>query len=171
MPHPTSNTKATIAVLTVSDTRTTETDSSGAMIVHLLEEVGHSVASRVIVKDESGEITNAVQRWVEDECIEVIVITGGTGPSRKDITPEVLQPMFSATMPGFGELFRQLSFEEIGSASILSRALAGWIDIHDYRKPVFILPGSTNAVTLALSKIIIPQLGHLLDLCRMETVQ
>jgi molybdenum cofactor biosynthesis protein B len=168
MSHVASSTTARVAVLTVSDSRALEEDASGACIDALLKESGHEVVGREIVKDECVDIQATIQSWVENEEIEVIIVTGGTGPSVRDVTPNAIVPMFTSQMPGFGELFRQLSYQEIGAASMLSRADAGWVDGGGLRKPVFLLPGSPNAVRLALEVLILPQLGHLIDVCKVE---
>ncbi len=171
MKHDTSSRKAIVAVLTVSDTRSIEDDRSGAIAVDELEQGGHSVAVRELVHDEHAAIAAMVTKWAGDESVHAIVVTGGTGPSRRDVTPEAVFPLMSATMPGFGELFRQLSYETIGAAAMLSRAEAGWIDAGALRTPVFLMPGSPKAVQLAMQKLIIPQLGHLLDVCSLEPKQ
>ena len=168
MSHSASNTQASVAILTVSDTRSIEEDASGAIAIEQLKDAGHCIVHREIARDEVDEITRFVLKWASDPQVDAIFVTGGTGPSTRDVTPDALLPMMSAILPGFGELFRQLSYEEIGSASMLSRAEAGWIDSGKRRTPVFLLPGSPNAVTLAMSKIIVPQLGHLLDVCSLE---
>lgn len=157
---------AAVAILTVSDTRSLKEDRSGDCIVALLEGAGHILANRSLVRDESNEITAAVSGWAASSEIDVIIVTGGTGPSPRDVTPEAVTTLFSASLPGFGELFRQLSYEEIGAAAMLSRAAAGWIDVDTLRTPVFLLPGSPKAVELAMEKLIIPQLSHLLAVCR-----
>lgn len=171
MTHTGSTTSARIAVLTVSDTRSLEEDKSGAIAVDTLSDAGHTVVRREIVRDELQEIAHLVSSWAGDEGIDAIVVTGGTGPSRRDVTPEAVVPLMTTTLPGFGELFRHLSFEEIGAASMLSRAEAGWIDVDAHRTPVFLLPGSPKAVMLATKQIIAPQLGHLLDVCSLEPKQ
>jgi molybdenum cofactor biosynthesis protein B len=171
MKHDTSDRKAAVAVLTVSDTRSIEDDRSGAIAVAELELAGHSIASREIVPDEKAVIASVVSKWAEDETVDVIVVTGGTGISKRDVTPEAVLPLLAASMPGFGELFRQLSYEEIGAAAMLSRAHAGWIDVGSLRTPIFMLPGSPNAVTLAMQKLLTGQLGHLLDVCLLETTR
>ena len=171
MRHDTSNRKAAVAVLTVSDSRLLEDDRSGGIVVDTLQVAGHVVCKRELLKDDHEAITTVIKTWSADEIIHAIIITGGTGASRRDNTPEAVLPLFGATMPGFGELFRQLSYEEIGAAAMLSRAEAGWIDIGTKRTPVFLLPGSPNAVELAMHKLIVPQLGHLLDVCSMEQLQ
>jgi molybdenum cofactor biosynthesis protein B len=165
MAHGPSETKASVALLTVSDTRTLDTDSSGTTIVRMFESEGHTVALRAIARDDAQEIIAAVVSAIEEPDVNVLVVSGGTGASQRDITPDVLEPLFSSTMAGFGELFRMLSFAEIGSAAMLSRAVAGLIDREGERIPIFILPGYPNAVRLAMDKLILPQLGHLLDVC------
>ncbi len=146
------------AVLTVSDSRTPETDSGGDLIVEELERAGHRVAGRELVKDEPHEVGRVVAEWMRDPEIEVILTTGGTGVSRRDGTVEVVQRFLDKRLDGFGELFRMLSWEEIGSAAMLSRAVAGIA--HD--KLIFALPGSKAGVRLALEKLILPELPHLL---------
>lgn len=168
MAHAQSTTTASVALLTVSDTRTLDTDISGDIISTFLETEGHAISTREIVTDDKEHICLKVASFAVDLSIDVIVVTGGTGPSTRDCTPDAILPMFDSTLPGFGELFRQLSYAEIGSAAMLSRAEAGWIVKDKRRTPVFILPGSPKAVSLAMEKLILPQLGHLLDLCRLE---
>ena len=163
--------KSVAAVLTVSDSRLLEDDRSGETIVNALELSGHVVAVREIAKDKQEDIATFIAMWAADEAIHVIIVTGGTGASQRDVTPEAIFPLISAIMPGFGELFRQLSYEEIGAAAMLSRAEAGWFDVGSLRTPIFILPGSPDAVGLAMDKLILPQLGHLLDLCSLERIQ
>ena len=145
------------AVVTVSDTRTLEDDAGGRLIVELLEGAGHSVASRVIVKDEPTEIAVAVESAASRQGIGAVIVTGGTGVAPRDVTPDTIEPLLDRTIPGFGELYRVLSYQEIGSAALLSRALAGLRD----GRVVFALPGSRGAVRLAMEKLILPELGHL----------
>lgn len=168
MPHTPSDTTASIAILTASDTRTIETDQSGAFIDQSLAANGHFVVCREVVKEEPELITSTISTWLQNPEIQVIIVTGGTGVAPRDITPDVLLPMLDATFSGFGELFRQLSYKEIGAASMLSRADAGWIDINGIRKILFLIPGSPNAVKLAIKELILPQLGHLLDVSSLE---
>ena len=158
--------EAKVAVLTVSDTRSIENDLSGAAIVALLKNSGHQIIEQEIVQDELVAIATQVTRWARSAEIEAIIVTGGTGASPRDVTPDAITPLFSSTLPGFGELFRHLSYNEIGASAMLSRADAGWIDEGAFRTPVFLLPGSPKAVTLAVEQLIIPQLGHLLLVCR-----
>ncbi len=145
------------AVLTVSDTRTLETDTGGALLAEALEGAGHVVASRTIVRDEPSEIEAAVRDALASDAVRAIVVTGGTGVAPRDVTPETVAPLLDRQIPGFGELFRMLSYEDIGSAAILSRALAGL----SAGKVVFVLPGSRGALRLALEKLLLPELGHL----------
>ena len=144
-------------VVTVSDTRTLETDTGGALVVEALEKAGHRVAGRTIVRDDAAEITAAVRGALCQEGVRAIVVTGGTGVAPRDVTPDAIEPLLERVLPGFGELFRMLSWEEIGSAAILSRALAGLAE----GRVVFVLPGSRGALRMALEKLILPELGHL----------
>jgi len=145
------------AVITVSDTRTIETDTGGALVVQHLEAAGHPVASREIVADEPAQIAAAVSRALAADGVRAIILTGGTGVAPRDVTPDTVEPLLERIVPGFGELFRQLSFADIGSAAILSRALAGLAR----GRVVFVIPGSRGAVQLAMEKLILPELGHL----------
>ena len=130
-----------IAVLTVSDTRDEESDTSGALLVERLKDAGHELASREIVKDEVEAIRTQVHGWVEDESIDVIISTGGTGFAPRDVTPEAVKPLFRREMDGFSVLFHQASFGTVGLSTLQSRAFAGQID----DTFVFCLPGSTGA--------------------------
>ena len=145
------------AVITVSDTRTLADDTGGALLVELLEGAGHAVVSRVIVRDDRDAIAAAVQEGCDTEGCQAVLLTGGTGVAPRDVTPEAVKPLLDRELPGFGELFRVLSYEEIGPAAILSRALAG------FRGTVLVaaLPGSRGAIRTALEKLLIPELGHL----------
>lgn len=151
-----SSTVIAFSVLTISDTRTIETDSSGKLIVSGLSSAGHQKVEHCIVKDDSKDIVDTLTRLSSD-C-QLIITTGGTGVSRRDNTIDALLPIFEIEIPGFGELFRILSYEEVGAAAILSRATAGIFN----QTAIFCLPGSTNAVNLALDKIILPEIQHLL---------
>ncbi|HEX5066351.1 MAG TPA: MogA/MoaB family molybdenum cofactor biosynthesis protein, partial [Myxococcota bacterium] len=144
-------------VITVSDTRTRETDTGGALAADLLAGAGHPVPVREIVKDDRSEIAAALRSALARDDVGAVVLTGGTGISPRDVTPEAVAPLLERVLPGFGELFRALSYAEIGSAALLSRALAGVAS----GKPVFVLPGSRAGVRLALEKLILPELGHL----------
>lgn len=143
-----------IAVLTISDTRTLETDKSGALAAELLSGAGHTVSTRKIVRDDVEAIRSELGAWRDGGSVDVIVMTGGTGIAARDVTPEALAPLLDKPIPGFGELFRWLSYSDIGTATIQSRAEAGLVG----SMLVFSLPGSTGAVRLALEKIIVPQL-------------
>ena len=143
-------------VLTISDTRTTADDRSGDAIAARLIAAGHTVSARKIVKDDPRAIRDAVSYAAKSGANDAIITTGGTGLSARDGTYEALSSLFDRTIAGFGELFRMLSYESIGSAAMLSRATAGAIG----RTAVFVLPGSENAVTLALEKLILPEIGH-----------
>lgn len=147
------------AVITISDTRDAASDRGGPLIVETLEAAGQRVTRRAIVKDEAPEIERAVRESVASPEVDVVLTTGGTGLAPRDVTVPTLEGLFESTIPGFGELFRALSFREIGSAAILSRACAGVLS----RKPVIALPGSPKALTLALREIILPEAGHLVS--------
>lgn len=149
---------ASCAVLTISDSRTPETDTGGDRIVHELETTGHRVVVRKLVPDEPDAIDGVLRAWCEDPAVQVILTTGGTGISRRDTTYEVVSRLLDKTLDGFGELFRMLSWHEVGAAAMLSRAIAGLSG----ETLVFTMPGSTNAVTLAMRKLIVPELRHLL---------
>ncbi len=153
------------AVITVSDTRTLETDRSGSLVVELLEGAGHQVVGRVLVPDEPRRIRHAVGEWLHGGTADAVLVTGGTGISPRDRTYETVRALFARELPGFGELFRMLSYQEIGPAAMLSRATAGVVG----HTVIFVLPGSTGAVRLALQKLILPELGHLIGLVRKST--
>jgi molybdenum cofactor biosynthesis protein B len=150
------------AVITISDTRDLASDRGGALVVELLERAGHRVARREIVRDEASEIERVVRAAAASREVELVLTTGGTGISPRDVTVPTLERLFESSIPGFGELFRSLSFREIGSASILSRATAG---IHQ-GKVVIALPGSPKAVRLALEEIVLREAGHLVSEAR-----
>ncbi|MED3549314.1 MogA/MoaB family molybdenum cofactor biosynthesis protein [Cytobacillus praedii] len=144
-------------VITVSDTRDKVTDKSGKLMIDLLEEAGHQVHSYCIVKDEAEELRTEVLKGCNDPEIDIVLTNGGTGIALRDITIETVKALFDKEITGFGELFRMLSYQEdIGSAAILSRAVAGTIK----DKAVFSTPGSSGAVKLAMNKLILPELGH-----------
>jgi len=144
-------------VVTVSDTRTLETDSGGALAAELLAGAGHPLVRREIVKDEPAAIADAVRRGLAEDGVGALILTGGTGVAPRDVTPDAVEPLLERVIPGFGEIFRALSYEEIGSAALLSRALAGIAA----GRVVFVLPGSQGAVRLGLEKLVLPELGHL----------
>ncbi len=145
------------AVLTVSDTRTLETDRGGKLLVELLSAAGHTVAARRILPDDPAALQRLLVTWIADPGIEAILLTGGTGVAPRDCTPEAVAPLLDKTLPGFGELFRSLSFQEIGPAAMLSRATAGVAGT----TLIFALPGAPAGVRLALERLILPELGHL----------
>lgn len=147
----------TCAVITVSDTRTLATDRGGATVVEMLEGAGHKVVARTILPDDPAELTTAIQQYAEAEEIAAVLLTGGTGISPRDQTPEAVGGLLTKELPGYGELLRTLSYEEIGAAAMLSRALGGLIE----RTVVLTMPGSTAAVRLAMEKLILPELAHL----------
>ncbi len=150
------------AILTVSDTRTVETDKSGRRSRELLETAGHRVVAYSILPDEPGLVRDRVVELLADADVEAIVVNGGTGLAPRDTTYEAISALLDKRLDGFGELFRSLSFAEIGSAAMLSRAVAGVAG----RTIVASLPGSTGAVELALSRLLIPELGHMVRLVR-----
>lgn len=144
-------------VLTISDTRTLETDRSGGAIAGLLVEAGHSVVDRAIVKDDREAVRAALAAGLDRSDAQVVISTGGTGIASRDNTFEAIGEVLEKRLDGFGELFRMLSYEEIGSAAMLSRALAGTAR----GKVLLALPGSEHAVRLAMTKLILPEIGHL----------
>jgi len=146
-----------VAVITVSDTRTLETDTGGRLVSELLTEAGHRVHGREIVADEPDAIAAATRAGLAAAEVGAVILTGGTGVAPRDVTPESVEPLLERTIPGFGEIFRLLSYEDIGSAALLSRALAGLAQ----GRVVFVIPGSRGAVRLAMEKLILPELGHL----------
>ena len=143
-----------VAVLTVSDTRTQETDTSGAFLEEALREAGHEIADRQIVIDDVYQLRAIVSQWIADPGVEVILTTGGTGFSGRDSTPEALAPLFDKTIDGFGEVFRALSHIEIGSSTVQSRALAGLAN----GTVIFCMPGSTGACRTAWEGVLRDQL-------------
>jgi molybdenum cofactor biosynthesis protein B len=150
------------AVITVSDTRDAATDRGGPLIVETLEAAGQRVTRRAIVKDEPHEIERAVRECVASAEVDLVLTTGGTGLAPRDVTVPTLERLFESAIPGFGVLFRALSYREIGSAAILSRACAGVVG----RKVVIALPGSPRALGLALREIVLPEAGHLVSQVR-----
>lgn len=143
-----------ICVLTVSDTRTLEQDTSGQKLQDMAVAAGHNLYQRELLRDDVYQIRALVSAWIADPKAQVVLISGGTGFSGRDSTPEAMAPLFDKTIVGFGELFRQLSYEEIGTSTIQSRALAGLAN----RTLIFCLPGSTGACTTGWEKIICQQL-------------
>ena len=146
-------------VLTVSDTRTTDTDTSGRAIRELIEDAGHRVSGHALVRDEPSQVREQVLAQCANASTHVIITTGGTGITSRDGTYEAVNGLLEKRLDGFGELFRMLSFGEIGSAAMMSRATAGTAR----GKVVFVLPGSENAVRLAMTRLIIPELAHVVQ--------
>jgi molybdenum cofactor biosynthesis protein B len=146
-----------LAVVTVSDTRTEATDEGGRLVRQLCQEAGLTVTGSAIVRDEPAEVAAHVKQLVATGQVHAVLLTGGTGISRRDTTVEALAALFDKTLDGFGELFRMLSFAEVGAAAMLSRATAGVIG----GVAVFLMPGSPKAVRLALTRLILPELGHI----------
>ena len=143
-----------VAVLTVSDTRTMDTDTSGQFLETSLLESGHALADRTIVIDDVYQIRARLSAWIADATVNAVLVTGGTGFSGRDSTPEAVSPLFDKTIEGFGEVFRALSFDEIGSSTIQSRAIAGLAN----RTAIFCMPGSTGACKTAWNGLIRDQL-------------
>jgi len=143
-----------IAVLTVSDTRTEETDKSGKTLVERLTAAGHQLAEKAILIDDKYVLRARVANWIADDTIQVVLITGGTGITGRDVTPEAITPLFDKDIPGFGEIFRMVSFDEIKTSTIQSRAIGGVSNA----TLVFCLPGSTGACMTAWDKILKDQL-------------
>ncbi|WNV78737.1 MogA/MoaB family molybdenum cofactor biosynthesis protein [Bacillus atrophaeus] len=152
-------------VITVSDTRTEENDKSGRLMMKYLEDAGHQIVSYHIVKDDKDALQKAVLSGCMDEYTDAVLLNGGTGIAQRDVTIEAVTPLFSKELPGFGEIFRMLSYtEDIGSAAILSRAAAGVT----LNTAVFSTPGSSGAVKLAMDKLIIPELAHVIREIRKD---
>ena len=145
-----------VAVVTISDTRDLTTDTSGALLVELLEGAGHPIAQRHLIKDDLATIRALLATLIADPSVQVVIATGGTGITARDVTVEALEPLVTKPIPGFGELFRWLSFAEIGASTIQSRASAALCD----KTLVFALPGSRGAVRLAMERIVLPQLDR-----------
>lgn len=146
------------AVITVSDTRTQEDDVTGHILRDMLKTAGHQEAIYMVVRDRVEEVREALERGLAEGSVDLILFNGGTGISKRDVTVEALEPILEKIMPGFGELFRSLSFEEIGPAAVLSRALAGTCQ----DRLIVALPGSTAAARLALERLVLPELNHLI---------
>jgi molybdopterin adenylyltransferase len=150
------------AIVTVSDTRTPETDTSGARIRELLEAAGHRVVAYAVLPDEPALIRARVEAHLADPAVGAVLTSGGTGLAPRDTTYEAVAGLLDKRLDGFGELFRMLSYAEIGAPAMLSRAVAGVAQ----GKVVAVLPGSTAAVELAMSKLLVPTLGHMVGLAR-----
>jgi molybdenum cofactor biosynthesis protein B len=145
------------AVLVTSDSRTEETDESGKLIKQRLLDKGHQVVHYCILKNDATMLKNKINELIKQDTVQVIITSGGTGLSHKDVTVDTIQPMLEKKLDGFGELFRQLTYQELGTASIMSRATAGVIN----GKIIICFPGSLGAATLAMDKIILSEIGHL----------
>ncbi|MBE9008534.1 MogA/MoaB family molybdenum cofactor biosynthesis protein [Fortiea sp. LEGE XX443] len=162
-PHPdAAKMTVTCAIVTVSDTRTQETDKSGQLIQQLLLSANHSVAAYAIIKDEPAQIQEQIELLGQSAKLDAIIFNGGTGIAPRDTTYDAIEKLLEKTLPGFGELFRFLSYQEIGSRAIASRAVAGVYQ----NKLIFSLPGSSNAVRLGMEKLILPELTHLVSQMR-----
>jgi molybdenum cofactor biosynthesis protein B len=145
------------AVLVTSDSRTEETDESGKLIKQRLLDKGHQVVHYCILKNDATMLKNKINELIKQDTVQVIITSGGTGLSHKDVTIDTIKPMLEKKLDGFGELFRQLTYQELGTASIMSRATAGVIN----GKIIICFPGSLGAATLAMDKIILSEIGHL----------
>lgn len=151
--------RARVFVLTVSDTRTDETDTAGRAIIELLLAAGHQVAGKAIEPDEPARVAELVRQQAAIGDVDVVITTGGTGLTSRDSTFEAIDALLAKRLPGFGELFRMLSYHDIGAAAMMSRACAGTMG----RTVIISLPGSEGAVRLAMNKLVIPELGHLVQ--------
>jgi len=156
-----------LCVLTVSDTRTAENDTSGDYLCNALRDAGHRLHERTISRDDRYAMRAIVSRWIADAAVDGVIVTGGTGFTGRDSTPEALLPLLDKEMPGFGELFRALSFEEIGTSTLQSRAFAGLANATF----VFALPGSTSACRTAWEKIISAQLDARTKPCNLANLR
>jgi molybdenum cofactor biosynthesis protein B len=163
LPHPDEQPRAvSYAIITVSDTRTKETDKSGRLIRQLLTNAGHQLIAYSIVKDEPKDIKGLLIELDSQSDLEAIIFNGGTGIAPRDTTYDVVSKWLTKIIPGFGEIFRYLSYQEIGSRAIASRAVAGVTN----QKLIFSLPGSSNAVKLAVERLVLPELNHLVKQVR-----
>lgn len=155
-----------IAVLVVSDTRTLETDTSGALLVDRLTEAGHELADRKILKDDPHDIRNCVQAWIDDDQVDVVISSGGTGLTGRDVTPEAVAPLFEKTIDGFSVIFHQVSFQSVGLSTLQSRAIAGLAK----GTFIFCLPGSNGAVKDGWDKVISYQLDSRHKPCNLVEI-
>lgn len=167
MSHSSALIPLSLCVLTVSDTRTLQEDRSGDYLVEALTGAGHRLAGRALLPDDRYRMRAQVSQWIADPEVDGILVTGGTGFTGRDSTPEALRPLLDKEMPGFGELFRQISFEEIGTSSLQSRAFAGLAN----QTFVFCLPGSTSACRTGWEKIIRAQLDARTQPCNLATLR
>jgi molybdenum cofactor biosynthesis protein B len=150
------------AYLTVSDSRTAKDDDSGRAVARALADSPHELVASHIRPDEAGPLRIQIEGLLSDPAVDVVVVSGGTGISPRDVTVEAVTPLFDRDLPGFGELFRQLSYEQIGPAAMLSRAAAGIVD----GRVIFLLPGSPKAVELAMARLILPEVAHIVGQAR-----
>jgi len=153
------------AIMTVSDTRTAGDDTSGNLLAESVAQAGHTCLRREIVRDDIYQIRRVLSDWIADPAVQVVLTTGGTGFSHRDSTPEAVAPLFDKEITGFGELFRQLSYDEIGSSTIQSRALAGYAN----DTVIFCMPGSNHACQMAWTQIILEQLDSRHKPCNFAT--
>ena len=149
---------ARCAVVTLSDTRTAETDTSGQLIQKLLREAGHEVAAYHVIRDDPAELEKLLQALLADARVDVVLTNGGTGIANRDQTIGVVERVIDQPLPGFGELFRMLSWQQVGAGAMLSRATGGIAR----GKPIFAIPGSSKAVELGMTQLILPQVRHIL---------
>lgn len=147
------------AVLTVSDTRTVETDTGGRAVASLLTSAGHRVVDATIGKDDAVQVRGLVSAWLDRDDVDVVITTGGTGITSRDTTYEAIDGLIEKRLDGFGELFRMLSYEQVGAAAMMSRATAGLAR----RRIIIALPGSEAAVRLAMDKLVVPELAHMVQ--------
>ncbi len=155
-----------IAVLVVSDTRTLETDTSGALLVDRLIEAGHELADRKILKDDPHDIRDCVQAWIDDDQVDVVISSGGTGLTGRDVTPEAVAPLFEKTIDGFSVIFHQVSYQSVGLSTLQSRAIAGLAK----GTFIFCLPGSNGAVKDGWDKVISYQLDSRHKPCNLVEI-
>jgi molybdenum cofactor biosynthesis protein B len=155
--HERSKKNVNVAIVVVSDSRTQDTDESGKVASDLLEKKGHTIAEHLLIGNDSDAIANTLSELTNRTDVDVILTIGGTGISRRDITVDVLSPLMEKKLEGFGEMFRTMSFKQIGTGALMSRSTAGVIN----GKVILCLPGSTAAIRLAVKRIIIPEIGHM----------
>ncbi len=158
-------TKLNFAVITISDTRDASADRGGPYLVERVEGAGHAVTRREVVRDERGEIEAAVRAAVGDASVDLVLTTGGTGIAPRDVTYDTLRELFDSEIPGFGELFRMLSYQQIGPAALLSRAIGGVLG----GKVVLAMPGSPKALALAMDEIVLREATHLVQQTRARS--
>jgi len=151
-----------VAIVTVSDSRDAASDRGGPLLAELVERGEHRVVDRRLVRDDEFALRATVRELLGDPDVDAVLVTGGTGIASRDVTIEAIRPLFDKELPGFGELFRSLSWESIGAAAMLSRATAGVAD----GRAIFLLPGSPAALELAMEQLILPELRHLLHQAR-----